>query len=83
MEMLRDMLLAMQEKGGAIKPTHLMYKANLSHESLKSYVAELKERGLITEHKEDNRSIYVITEKGYRFLEEYRKFSDFADAFGI
>jgi predicted transcriptional regulator len=82
-ELLHDMLLAVQEKGGAIKPTHLLYKANLSHEALKLYVAELIATGMLEERAVKGKRVYALTEKGFTFLAEYKKFRSLADAFGI
>jgi len=82
-ELLRDMLVAVHDKGGVIKPTHLLYKANLSHDAMKAYVKELQEQGLLRERLEDGKTLYVLTDKGYKFLEEYKRFTSFAEAFGI
>ena len=41
LELIFDILLAIQNKGGTIKPTHLMYKSNLSHKLLNNYIEEL------------------------------------------
>jgi predicted transcriptional regulator len=38
LELVFDILQAIQNKGGKIKPTHLIYKSNLSHKLLISYM---------------------------------------------
>jgi len=82
-QLLHDMLCAIRDKGGQIKPTHLLYKANLSHQALRKYVSELTVQGLIEERAHGGNRVYALTDRGYYFLEEYRKFTEFADAFGI
>ena len=77
------MLLAIQKKGGTIKPTHLLYKANLSHDALQRYLTELISAGLLSEEEEKGKKMYVLKEAGHNFLEKYRKFKEFSDAFGI
>src|SRR3989344_5114237 len=79
LELIFDILLAIQNKGGKIKPTHLMYKSNLSHKLLNNYLEELIRRGLINTEEEfskkkqkSNKSV-LITEKGLNFLAAYRK----------
>ena len=47
LELIYDILLAIQNKGGQIKPTHLMYKSNLSHKLLNHYLEELMTKELV------------------------------------
>ncbi|HLD00542.1 MAG TPA: winged helix-turn-helix domain-containing protein [Candidatus Nanoarchaeia archaeon] len=89
LELIFDILLAIQNKGGKIKPTHLMYKSNLSHKLLNNYLEELIRRGLINTEEEfskkkqkSNKSV-LITEKGLNFLAEFRRMREFTDAFGL
>tara|TARA_Y100000310_G_scaffold345406_1_gene464617 strand:- start:11231 stop:11500 length:270 start_codon:yes stop_codon:yes gene_type:complete len=82
MEIIYDILIAIQAKGGKIKPTHLMYKSNLSHELMKSYLEELSEKGFIDKEEKEN-TMVLITIKGLQFLEQYRKMKEFTDSFGL
>ena len=59
------MLQTISNKGGRIKPTHLMYKANLSHNQMKLYLDELIEKKLVEEEAKDERKMLVLTEKGF------------------
>lgn len=78
------MLFAIQQKGGKIKPTHLLYKANLSHDALQRYLEELMTAGLVAEEDvKGGKKNFVLKESGYHFLEQYKKFKEFSDAFGI
>lgn len=82
-ELMYDMLKAIEQKGGSIKRTHLLYKANLSHDALKRYLKELMDGHLVEETTIKKERRYVLTEKGFKFLQEYQRFQDFSDAFGI
>jgi predicted transcriptional regulator len=68
---------------GELKPTPLMYKANLSHELLKKYVSELITAGLIVEFHTKRGKTYSLTEEGVLYLKEYYKFLKFSSTFGI
>lgn len=83
LEIVGDILKAIQAKGGMIKPTHLLYKSNLSHERMKLYVDELKSKGLVEEDVLKKKRVFAITEKGLDFLSSYRKVKELEDAFGI
>lgn len=76
-ETLVDMLEVLNEQER--KPTHLMYKANLSHPRMKDLLEELNESELVNEG-EDTIS---ITQKGREFLHEYHKAQKLFDSFGI
>jgi predicted transcriptional regulator len=78
-----DMLNSIQEKGGKIKPTHLLYKSNLSHGKMQLYLSELLENGMVKEEFHDANKIYCITDKGIKFLNEYRRIKEFTASFGL
>ena len=90
LELIYDILSAIQQKGGIIKPTHLMYKSNLSHKLLNSYLDELIHKELVLiedeEMKKKKKSVskvVKITDKGLGFLAEFRRIREFTDAFGL
>ncbi len=89
LELIFDILLAIQNKGGRIKPTHLMYKSNLSHKLLNTYLEELMQKELVhmeeelVRKKKTPNKIVAITEKGLGFLAEFRRMREFTDAFGL
>lgn len=77
-----DILRAVAEDG-PVKVTHVLYKANLSHDRLTKYLQQLEESGLISKEQDGDRTAYLITDKGTRFIAEFRKMEEFADAFGL
>ncbi len=77
-----DILRAVKDDGRA-KPTHILYKANLSHDRLTKYLSLLEDSELVERSVEDDKTEYSITEKGERFLVEFRRMEQFADAFGL
>ncbi len=83
LEIVNDMLRAIQDKGGRIKPTHLLYKSNLSHNRMNSYLDYLKNKELIVENTLKNKKVFQLTDKGFSFIENYKKVREFSDAFGI
>ena len=66
-----------------IAVTSLCQKSNLSHGRLQNFLSTLTGSGLINQIRFDGRNTFVITEKGNLFLEEYKKFHDFAEAYGL
>jgi len=77
-----DILKAVKESGRA-KPTHILYKANLSHDRLTKYLGMLEDSGLLVKSVEGDKVEYSITDKGEQFLVEFRRMEQFADAFGL
>ncbi len=82
-DILCDMLTSIQEKGGVIKPTHLMHKANLAHRQLKSYLEELLEHHFVERTRKNNYEYIAITDDGARFVQKLREVREFEDAFGF
>jgi len=82
-DIVYDLLKAISEKGGKIKPTHLLYKSNLSHKRMKIYLEELMSKKLIEEGKEKGKTMYVLTDEGFKFIQNYQQLKNFTEAFGL
>jgi predicted transcriptional regulator len=74
METYCDILRAIG--AGAQKPTHIMYKANLSWTVMQTYIKALESQNLITTVDEDGRKVYRLTEKGYQLLTQFMSIRD-------
>jgi predicted transcriptional regulator len=83
LDIIYDMLQTISNKGGRIKPTHLMYKANLSHIQMKSYLDELMAKSLVEEEKKDERTMLILTQKGYSFIQQFNQMKEFERTFGL
>jgi predicted transcriptional regulator len=84
LEIIQDILSVIQQKSGGIKKTHILYKANLSHEMLNQYLEELALKQFILEQKDKKDKItYALTDKGHNFLQQYRVIKGFTESYGI
>jgi len=83
LDIIGDMLLAVANKGGRIKPTHLMYKSNMSHRQMKSYLEELVEKSFVKRTSKDNCKYILMTEKGYNFVNKLLEIKEFEKTFGL
>jgi len=83
MDIISDMLNILRERGGSIKPTHLMYKANLSHKQMKGYLDELVKKNLIQPSVPGRDSKITITKKGIEFNLKYLQMKDLEKTFGL
>jgi predicted transcriptional regulator len=82
-DIIHDIIMSIQLKNGKIKPTHLMYKANLSHIQMNAYLEELMEKKLIEKIEEKKSRFITLTEKGYSFSQKIREMKEFEKTFGL
>ncbi len=69
METYCDILRAIG--AGAEKPTHVMYKANLSWTVMQGYIKTLEEQGLIISQDEEAKRSYHLSDKGFKLLNQF------------
>ena len=79
-----DVLVATKECGReGIKTTALLSRSNLSHGRMQTFLSTLTGSGLVNQIKFDGKNTFVITPRGQLFLEEYNKFHELAESFGL
>lgn len=61
---------------GASKPTHIMYKANLSWAVMKEYIKSLESFGLITSTENKGNKVYHLSDPGFRVLKQFLQVKD-------
>jgi predicted transcriptional regulator len=80
-EVIASILEAIEAEGSRAKPTHILYKANLSHKLMKGYLKELSGKEFIVEDPADK--TIRLTDRGREFLSELRKMRRFIESFGL
>lgn len=83
LEIIRDILEVIKNKSGKIRPTHILYKSNLSYGMMEEYMQELMDKQFIIVSNHKGNKTYAITEKGINYLSQYRMISEFTDSFGL
>ena len=83
LDIITDMLATLQQSGGKIKPTHLMYKSNLSHVQMTSYLEELLQKEFVKKVKKNEYDYVLLTDKGYEFFEKLKQMREFEKTFGL
>jgi predicted transcriptional regulator len=61
---------------GAEKPTHIMYKANLSWKVLHLYIKSLEAKGFIIASSNQKNRLYHVSSKGFLILKEFSSIND-------
>ena len=69
MEVEIDIMQAISD--GAGRPTHIMYRSNLSWSVMQSFIRSMESQGLLVIRVAEGRKSYALTEKGQRVLETY------------
>ena len=83
LEIIADILRSIQNKEGKIKPTHLLYRSNLSHAKLKEYIEILLKKGMIEEKLVKGKKMFFMKDQGHKFLLEFERIKEFSDSFGL
>jgi predicted transcriptional regulator len=74
METMCDILATIA--AGTERPTHIMYKANLSWKIMQNYMKSLESQGLIVLLEDQGRRLYRLSEKGFRLLGQINSVRD-------
>lgn len=82
LEVIRDILDVLQ-KNRQVKITHLIYKANLSNNSIKPYIENLLKNKMMEEFTLKEQKLFRITQKGNEFLDEFNKIKIFSESYGL
>jgi predicted transcriptional regulator len=77
-----DLLRAVEESEEA-KVTYLMHKANLSYDRLNFYIETMESSGLIERRTNGDKTSFLATKKGKKYLAEFKRLEEFGDAFGV
>ena len=77
------MLTSIQNKQGSIKPTHLMYGANMSHQQMQRYLEDLEENDLVARKEHKDKERIHITKKGRQYLQKINEMRAFEEGFGL
>ena len=84
LEIIRDILSVVRDKGGKVRPTHILYRSNLSSEMLKQYIEELVEKEFLqVEQDKKKNKYYSLLPKGYNYIADYKVIKGFIDSYGL
>ncbi len=79
-----DVLRVVDDFGSqGINITQLLRKANISYNRLSKLSKQLVTAGLIEEKNEGGKHLYLITDKGRKYLSMYQQFEEFTSSFGL
>ena len=56
---------------GSGRPTHIMYRSNLSWAVMRNVMKVLEQQGLVVSREVEGRRNFILTEKGTRVLQTY------------
>ena len=60
-----------------------MYKSNLSHVQMSSYLEELLQKEVIKKIKKKNNDYIIMTDKGFEFFDKLKQMREFERTFGL
>jgi predicted transcriptional regulator len=80
-EDILDNILLSGEHGITITP--LLRQSNLPYTRATGFISKLTQSNLINEILVENKKVFIITERGKVYLEEYKQFNNIAESFGL
>ena len=80
-ENILDNVMRTGESG--VQVTTLVRQSNLSYSRLISFVNKLTSSGLINKVEVEGKNVFIVTDKGRVYLDEYKKFSTITESFGL
>jgi predicted transcriptional regulator len=83
LQIIYDILKAIHDKNNRIRPTHILYKSNLSHQMMEEYLGELISKEFVVMNSEKGGKTYSLTQKGFDYLNKYKLIAEFTDSFGL
>lgn len=83
LQIIYDILKAIHDKNNRIRPTHILYKSNLSHQMMEEYLKDLISKHFVVMNKDKNGKTYSLTQKGFDYLNKYKLITEFTDSFGL
>jgi predicted transcriptional regulator len=83
LQIIHDILSVINQKNRRIKPTHILYKSNLSYSMMEQYLNELIAGGMIKQIQAGKNKTYEITQKGVNYLSQYSLVQNFTESFGL
>lgn len=84
LEVIHDLLRIIRNNDNSIKPTPLLRFSNLSSQIFNKYLQELKEKEFIKEiNKKNGRRFLTLTDRGFAYLEKYKKIKQFIEDFDL
>lgn len=75
LEIILDILKVIAGNG-SLRPTHIMYKANITWETLKQNLSYLKQLNAINEIVEEDGTYFTATPIGLEVLAHYNRIAD-------
>jgi len=83
-QIIESILCATKDVGmTGIPVTKLMQSSNLSYTRLGKFLDKLTSSGLMNSIEYDGKNTFIITEKGRIYLQEYQKFLQITQSFGL
>jgi predicted transcriptional regulator len=64
---------------GVTAKTHLMQRSNLDSRAMKSYMAVMAKKGLLSSEKKGSHESYRLTDKGKEFMQTYNTLQGYLD----